>query len=568
MPTAEDAIELVRLLAAPVFPLAGKVPRTPHGFKDATLDPNEIRALWDRHPDAGIGVATGRRLLVLDVDPRNGGSESLAGLERRNGSLPPTVETSTGGGGRHLYFHTFNGFRPSCATIAAGIDVKAEGGYVVAPPSLHPSGRRYEWVRSPTDARIAECPAWLAELLQKRVEAKKVDRSAVDYGGAKDAARAWLEEQSDKARDKGQHAQDYIERTADAATAAVMAEEDPGRWTSESLTPLSIPAPEYLALLDAEPLEAPMLVEELWGEQAVGFFGGEPKTLKSWAALEVALCVATGAKVFGRFAIPQPGAVLVVQEESRAADYGRRLAMLARAHGIEPSDLGALHLASQPGLLLDDEAGIARLRAEVERVAPILVVHDPLVRGIGWADADSVKEMGPVLRALRRLQADYGCAVLVVHHLRKQRQGAKDRPGQRLRGTGDLHALASSALYFAARPGARAVEVEVEHREAAPPEPFTLSLDVDHAEGVARLTATDGGLDELLLAGTLEEVVEVLRTADGLTAKEVERAVSRRGKTVREALRQLEEAGRATATTETRPDAAGRARRVNVWRST
>ena len=95
-----------------------------------------------------------------------------------------------------------------------------------------------------------------------------------------------------------------------------------------------------------------------------------------------------------------------------------------------------------------------------------------------------------------------------------------------------------------------------------------LSLDVDPMEGVARLTATMGGIEELLLASTLEEVADALGKADGLTMKEVERAVSRRAKTVRVALRQLEEAGRATATTETRPDAAGRARRLSVWRST
>ena len=77
---------------------------------------------------------------------------------------------------------------------------------------------------------------------------------------------------STKAHEKGAHAQDYVERTVAAAERS-LAEEEPGRGTPEAFAPLSIAAPDYLALLEAEPLEAPMLVEELWGEQAVGFFG-------------------------------------------------------------------------------------------------------------------------------------------------------------------------------------------------------------------------------------------------------------------------------------------------------
>jgi hypothetical protein len=117
-------------------------------------------AEWDgwrtRWPDANVALVCGTvsRLVVLDVDPRNGGVQSLRGYP----VLKPTVVT--GGGGWHLHMAceeplaTHNDLLP-------GVDFKAEGSYVVAPPSIHPSGRPYRWVGSV----LPEVPAWLQELV-------------------------------------------------------------------------------------------------------------------------------------------------------------------------------------------------------------------------------------------------------------------------------------------------------------------------------------------------------------------------------------------------------------------
>jgi hypothetical protein len=116
-------------------------------------------------PDAGIGVVTGAisGLVVLDVDPAHGGDASLARLEREHGGLPATVEARTGGGGRHLYFAHPGGLVRNKAGLAPGIDLRGDGGYVVAPPSLHASGRRYAWVdgRAPAQTGLAPLPAWV-----------------------------------------------------------------------------------------------------------------------------------------------------------------------------------------------------------------------------------------------------------------------------------------------------------------------------------------------------------------------------------------------------------------------
>lgn len=142
-----------------------KHPHTRHGCKDATTDAAKIRAWWKKWPTANIGIATGSvsDLVVVDIDPRNGGDDTFDALVREFGAAPETPEVLTGGGGRHLYFRDTGGVIPS--TLGPGIDIKADGGYVVAPPSVHIRGRRYAWELSalPSNIALADFPrAWSA----------------------------------------------------------------------------------------------------------------------------------------------------------------------------------------------------------------------------------------------------------------------------------------------------------------------------------------------------------------------------------------------------------------------
>jgi len=151
----------------PVFPLrpGGKEPLTPHGFKDATTDLEAIAEWWRRWPEANVGIATGSPsgVVVVDVDPRHGGDEGLRDLEARYGPLPDTPTVLTGGGGQHFFFAIPPGVTVRSRRLAPGVDLKGEGGYVVAPPSVHPSGQRYVWelARSPDDLPLAPLPDWL-----------------------------------------------------------------------------------------------------------------------------------------------------------------------------------------------------------------------------------------------------------------------------------------------------------------------------------------------------------------------------------------------------------------------
>jgi putative DNA primase/helicase len=141
----------------------GKHPRTLHGVLDATTDPTIVMGWWHGSPDANLAVATGAAsgIVVLDVDPRNGGDASLADLQRQNGALPETPRVLTGGGGMHVYFHAPQPTVPT-RVVGDGLDLKAAGGYVVAPPSLHLSGRLYAWeIGAGLELPLAPLPAWL-----------------------------------------------------------------------------------------------------------------------------------------------------------------------------------------------------------------------------------------------------------------------------------------------------------------------------------------------------------------------------------------------------------------------
>ena len=150
----------------------GKHPRTPKGCLDATTDTGTIRGWWERWPDANVGIATGGGLVVIDVDPRHGGDDGLVDLRRTLGDLPDTVECLTGSGGRHIYVSVSEGVvvRNSAGTLAPGVDIRGEGGYVVAAPSVHTSGRSYAWEASsrPDEVDVAPMPAAWLEAIVKR----------------------------------------------------------------------------------------------------------------------------------------------------------------------------------------------------------------------------------------------------------------------------------------------------------------------------------------------------------------------------------------------------------------
>ena len=162
-----------------VFPcsVGGKVPLTARGFKDASRDHRVITQWWTQRPGANIAMATGSisRTVVLDVDQHDSsGFDTLASLGHK---LPETVSSVTGGGGEHHIFRHPGGIKSGTDKLGPGLDIRAEGGYVILPPSTHKSGRRYEWDNAPGEVSIAELPDWIAAAVASRPAEQRVPAS-------------------------------------------------------------------------------------------------------------------------------------------------------------------------------------------------------------------------------------------------------------------------------------------------------------------------------------------------------------------------------------------------------
>jgi Bifunctional DNA primase/polymerase, N-terminal/Primase C terminal 1 (PriCT-1) len=148
----------------PVLPRL-KAPATQRGFKDASKDPAIIEKWWQLNSDYNIGIACGEPSKIFVVDIDGGEAETaLKALEATHGALPATVEQITARG-RHVFFR-WPGHPVPCSIgkIAPGIDVKADGGYVLVAPSIHPTGRRYAWSVDGANT-FAAAPDWLLALI-------------------------------------------------------------------------------------------------------------------------------------------------------------------------------------------------------------------------------------------------------------------------------------------------------------------------------------------------------------------------------------------------------------------
>lgn len=188
-------------------PHPAKHPLTRHGFHDATTDEPIIRSWWGRWPWANVGVATGARsgLVVVDVDPRSGGTESLDRLQSLMGSLPATLSATTGSGGTHLYYRhpggevrNTAGRLPGITEALPGLDLRGDGGYVVAPPSGHASGAAYTWADEAE--AVAHAPGWLRPPARATFPTGTTPRPVPRRGGSRYGLTALHQETGDLRR--------------------------------------------------------------------------------------------------------------------------------------------------------------------------------------------------------------------------------------------------------------------------------------------------------------------------------------------------------------------------------
>ena len=265
-------------------------------------------------------------------------------------------------------------------------------------------------------------------------------------------------------------------------------------------TATSLPVTRAADLADV-PTERRWLVEQLWGDEAVGIVGGEPKCCKSFLALDLAVAVASGAPCVRRFPVARTGRVLLFAAEDALHIVRQRLAGIARAAGRALADLD-IQVITAPSVRLDVERDRDALTETVAKLRPRLLILDPFVR-LHRIDENNSGEVAPLLAYLRELQRRYRVAVVLVHHARKG--GSKMRAGQALRGSSEFHAWGDSNLYL--RRHGDQLALSVEHRAA--PSISAVSLHLDIAANAVALAAIDPSSSTAALSAVVTTTAEI-----------------------------------------------------------
>lgn len=226
-------------------------------------------------------------------------------------------------------------------------------------------------------------------------------------------------------------------------------------------------------------------VQGLISRGGIAMLGAEPKSCKTWLAVEIAIAVATGTPVCGEFSVER-GVVAYFFAEDLAVQVRNRVRALSIGRGIAPaSTFGHLHVCPR-GEFIDvtRDEDVALIIASCRRIGKVdMVVLDPL-RDISSAAEDKSDEMSPVMRRLRLIGELLGCTVTVSHHAGKPTaDSAKRRPGQRMRGSSAIYGSTDSGIYFGLRGGDNVscfeLDVDVEIKGARSAGHLTLTLDVE-----------------------------------------------------------------------------------------
>lgn len=189
----ESAKAYATVIGWSIFPVApmGKNPLTTHGLKDATRNMEQIKEWSDKFPNANIAVPTGsvNGFFVLDVDikrDKNGfiisnGHETLENLTDQYGELPESIQQISGSREGHHHLYKYHDGIKNDVDFLPGLDIRGDGGYIVAAPSIHESGNKYEWEVSsrPLEVDIAESPKWLLDIIQKPKQGNQYEAKPV-----------------------------------------------------------------------------------------------------------------------------------------------------------------------------------------------------------------------------------------------------------------------------------------------------------------------------------------------------------------------------------------------------
>lgn len=508
-----------------VFPVkrSDKSPYTEHGLKDASKDAETIKRWWKQYPDANVAIACGEAsngLLVVDVDikPSEGkrGDESLHYWEAQYGDFPETVVAKTGSGGIHYYLKA-NDLSNYKNTVDAlpGVDIRGDGAYVVAPPSVYADGRVYEWQRGVSASDVDE----IAPANQSVYGLLNLNRKG-SQTTPKPTTKTSVRNVAQGNRNVTlfrycclQRGQDVPYEAALAGARAFVATWEPplsdheivktlnsayNNYEPNEVTIYGPPQqPEkdddgnYIPRLPAEltqefllnppPKKKPLVMNYLREGEAM-LLSGNPKAGKSFLIVQLAIAVATGTPWIGANCQKKP--VLYIDGELSPEMTAERIKDIRVKMGISyfPENLHVINTKKED-VTLKDIADDFEHKIRHEE----LVIIDPLYMFIN-SDENDNSQMKKEMEQIKRISAT-GVAVVVVHHMSKGVQSGK-LSIDRASGAGVLGRFFDSILTLnllnrEATDQQRPERVEADTRSFQQPKPVDLWFDGFHTVDTA-----------------------------------------------------------------------------------
>lgn len=461
---AADKVDAVKALQArgfKIFPITAgaKAPPLIKDWPRLATDDEALTGLWEDQPDANIGIHC-EGLLVIDVDTKNDGHDSLAGLEMQY-DLPTTLTARTPTGGRHIIYRLpegHPGVPNSAGTLGRGLDVRSTRGYIVAVGSKVEAGE-YKWEDPSAD--IEEAPEWLVERLStSRVPVEKVDRNVrVPPANHEvyERAQAWLWTTAPDAggyllacglRDRGLNEDQvvtllmsgeapagswpYEEARLRAKNAFRYAQNAPGASVAlpsdfkamapEAVAALPVPvaappqrprgAPQkMLAFAAGGAANAGYVIKGLLQRSSYALVYGAPGSGKTFTVLDMAWHVAAGEEWMGKRV--KQGAVLYLPFEGAGGMRGRAAAL--RQHY---GDWDVPLYFDDSGYNLREPAGRQALGEAIAQLPskPTMIVIDTLAHALCGGDENSAQDVSAFNAGVQALIAHTGACVVVIHH--------------------------------------------------------------------------------------------------------------------------------------------------------
>jgi hypothetical protein len=477
-------------------------------------------------PDMQLAIVTGTISDLVVIDVEKGGDVS---------QFPETLTVATGGGGFHLYYKHPGTPVKNNVRIAELVDIRGDGGLVVAPPSESSKGV-YSWMNDPETTELALYPVELVESLsqvssEKLVQTGERNSMAAQKAGEILAKLPQLENRLQAWEQlKAWNIAEVAEPLSEAELQKVfnsIASREETKYADDQL----VLKPFTLRDLYAEefpPIE--WLAQDLLPVGMLGAITGESNAYKSFLTLALAQSIATGTPFLNHFAVKQ-GKVLIVDEENNRRIIEKRF----KDMGVEAHD--NIVFLSQSGIKLDNKDHLQKLKMAVDEINPVLVVLDSLVR-FHSRDENSASEMRHVMDAIKRLVSEKR-SVVFIHHHKKEQGGGKSSGVNSVRGSTDI--FNALDCHIGIKRNTNTVTV-AQHKLRVQQElaPFNVSLDIlgEHLKFVY------GGEDtsrQDLLEATKTDMKVMLHEAAGeeMTRKELISGTNASNKIGTEALRVL-----------------------------